>query len=312
MSAEPHKQRRLAPRPLFLGVLSFFLLFVSMLHGKSWSLWRLPFVLGLFPATLLKFALFRLAALVAALAAIVTGCIAIKKRSGTVGGVFGALAGCLTVGLIGYLAFTYFSTIRDDIDMTICGRNLREVSRGVLWGYAGSTRGLYPPLSSQPGVLMFSPETIPPTERLGRYLVCPTMRKAKQPTTGPASPFDDQSYFYLGYVVLNDDDVEAFAQAYRKQIAEGGNFDGDLTVETPNGTKVLRRLRSGVDGDSENVTPVLIERDFGHVKIETVEGRKVRVHGARVVYMNGSVKLVPRGTWPMTKKTQRILAELAR
>jgi hypothetical protein len=159
---------------------------------------------------------------------------------------------------------------------------------------------------------MFSPEAIPPTERLARHLTCPTMRKAKQPTTGPASPFDDQSYFYLGYVVLDDDDVEAFAQAYRKQIADGGTFDGDLTVETPNGTKVLHRLRSAVDGDSENVAPILIERDFGHIKIEKVDGRKVRLRGARVVYMNGSVQFVQRGTWPMTEKTQRILAELSR
>jgi hypothetical protein len=37
----------------------------------------------------------------------------------------------------------------------------------------------------------------------------------------------------------------------------------------------------------------------------------VRVRGGRVVYMNGSDKFVPQGTWPMTERTQRILAELA-
>jgi hypothetical protein len=157
------------------------------------------------------------------------------------------------------------------------------------------------------------------------------MRKAKQPTTGPASPFDDQSYFYLGYAVLDDDDIEAFAQAYRKHVAAGGTFEGDLAVETGEGSRVLHRLSEGVgkllgteravvdtkvvgvpvNPDVQGQIPVFIERDFGHVRIENIDGRKVRVRGGRVVYMNGSDKFVPQGTWPMTERTQRILAELA-
>jgi hypothetical protein len=38
----------------------------------------------------------------------------------------------------------------------------------------------------------------------------------------------------------------------------------------------------------------------------------VRVHGGRVVYLNDADKFVPQGIWPMTERTQRILAELAK
>jgi hypothetical protein len=66
-----------------------------------------------------------------------------------------------------------------------------------------------------------------------------------------------------------------------------------------------------VNSDVQGRIPVFVERDFGHVRIENVDGRKVRVRGGRVVYINGTDKFVPQGTWPMTERTQRILAELA-
>jgi hypothetical protein len=222
----------------------------------------------------------------------------------------GTLTGCLTLAFIANLTFDYFNTVRDDVDLTACGKNLRHLSE-VLWKYEGD---FYPPLSPQPGVLMFSPKAIPSEESIGISLTCPTMRKAKQPTTGPASPFDDQSYFYLGYAVQSDDDVEAFAQAYRKQVAAGGAFEGDLTVEKAEETKVLHRLRrdASVNPEAQGKTPVFIERGCGHVRIETVDGRKVRVRGGRVVHMNGANNFVPQGTWPMTERTQRLLAEIAR
>lgn len=298
---------------VILGVLSFVSFCASALFIKSWNLWRLPFVFGLFPVSVLKYALIRLMALLAATAAVVTGVVSIRKRTRMVMAVIGTMTGCLTIGLIGYLAFTYFSTVRDDVDLTACGKNLRHLDRDVLWKYMGTADGFYPPLSSQRGVLMFSPKAIPSDESIGISLTCPTMRKAKKPTTGPASPFDDQSYFYLGYAVLDENDIEAFAQAYRKQTAVGGTFEGDLAVETAEGTRILHRLREGapVNPDARRKTPVFIERGFGHVRIETVDGRKVRVRGGRVVYTNGANEFVPLGAWPMTERTQRILAELA-
>jgi hypothetical protein len=301
MNVEPNSAADRGSSPKYarasvvLGVLSFFLLFASMLHGRAWSLWRLPFVFGMFPVSVLPYAALRLGALLAALTAVLTGVAAMRRRARVLMAVFGTLAGRLTVALIGHLTFSYFSTVRDDVDLTACGKNLRYLNRDVLWKYIGTAEDFYPPLSPQPGVLMFSPKAIPSDESVGRALTCPTICRAAHPATGPASPFDDQSYFYLGYALRNDDEVEAFAQAYRKHIAAGGTFEADLPIQTAEGTRVLHRLRKGVENllgaartltdkaapsdadkkdssapvppDVQGQIPVFIERGFGHVRI---------------------------------------------
>jgi hypothetical protein len=246
----------------------------------------------------------------------------------------GAMLGYFNIVLIGLLFVSLYSKGRHNLDMAVCANNLKRVHY-ALREYANESRGsFYPPLSTQSGVLMFPPEGIPQKEDIGAALTCPTIRYAKQPTTGPASPFDDQSYFYLGYAVLDDGDVEAFAQAYRKRLAEveridGATFNEDLVVvETGGRTRVLHRLREGVEGvligegaapgsdvaastRGQDEIPVLIERDLGHIHTEYIEGPADRMRGAKVLYLSGDVRFVPRGTWPMTEKTQRILAELA-
>ena len=283
-----------------------------------------------------------------ALSAIVTGHIAIAKgkrlpRTDRVlwHPLFGTLLGYLTVVLITLMALSAYNKGRHNQDMAVCQGNLREMQT-VFREYREENPGMFPPLSSQPGVLMFSAEAIAPKDNTDPLpLTCPTIRYARKPTKGreasdkPAPPYDDQSYFYLGYAVLNDDDVEAFAQAYRKQISEGGTFDADLVVENGEGTRVLHRLSDGVFqvlattqdrlsppplmgrqvvayqtvglAPTDDV-PILIERDLGHVY---TDWGPPRLCGAHVLYAYSGVHFIERGTWPMTEKTQRILAELA-
>jgi len=244
--------------------------------------------------------------------------------------VLGALLGYVNIVLIGFLALALWGKGQHNLDMYVCLTNLRQI-QNVLQAYAEHHKAAYPPLCSRLGVLMFSPDAIPENDQIGSLLTCPTMRHATSPTTGPASPFDDQSYFYLGYAVLNDDDVEAFAQAYRKKMAEDGNFDEDLVVENGKKIRVLHRLRADVERllcaeagvtplvmDTTPVTakvmgkiPILIERDFGHINVDDAE-LPLRVPGAHVLYLSGDVGFVERGKWPITEKTQRILAELAK
>ena len=208
-----------------------------------------------------------------------------------------------------------------NLDMSVCANNIKQIGM-VLREYVNQG-GAYPPLCPQSGVLMFSPQAMPQKDKLGPLLTCPTIRNAKGPTTGPASPFDDQSYFYLGYAVLDDDDVEAFAQAYRKQIAGGGTFDADLVAESSQGKHVFHRLAEGVENVVRtegaipanevpavvvNKIPVLIERDLGHIDADS-DGRP---GGAWVLFLSGEARFVERGQWPITEKTQRILAELAK
>jgi hypothetical protein len=255
---------------------------------------------------------------------------------------FGTVLGYLnTVVPIMFIAIAYFGKGRPNQDMAVCQDNLRKM-QAVFREYREENPGMFPPLSSQPGVLMFSTESIAPKDSTDPLpLTCPTIRYARKRTKSreasdkPAPPYDDQSYFYLGYAVLNDDDIEAFAQAYRKQIAEGGKFNQDLVVGNSEGTRVLHRLSDAVFqilpttqgrqsppplkghqvvayqtvglAPTDDV-PILIERDLGHVY---TDWGPPPPRGAHVLYAYSGVHFIERGTWPMTEKTQRILAELA-
>lgn len=246
---------------------------------------------------------------------------------------FGTLLGYFNIAaLIAVAVTSFYGKWRPNIDMSTCVHNLKQ-TQIVLKGYADENRGTYPPLSSQPGVLMFSPDAVHPSDGIGKLLTCPTLRYAKTGAKQAAGPFDDQSYFYLGYALRNDEAVAAFAKAYRKRVSEGGTFDQDLVVEDAQGTHTLHRLaanskevlRASQDAlsvspyegqspayQSKCVTddvPILIERDLGHRNIDSVEVPECE--GAWVLYLNDGLQFIERGTWPITEETQRILAELA-
>ncbi|HUW63051.1 MAG TPA: zinc ribbon domain-containing protein [Candidatus Bathyarchaeia archaeon] len=301
-----------------------------------------PLLVGLhIPQGILFIGMLAFPSLFVALAAFVFVHIAVTRfrRVPQTGGatwrpVLGTLLGYLNIALIALLALAFFGKGRHNSDSAICGNSLKQIGRVLQVEYVNEIEGqFYPPLSSQPGVLMFAADEVPQKDVIGPLLTCPTIRYADQPTTGPASPFDDQSYFYLGYAVLNDDDVEAFAQAYRERLAEiekpeGRVFHEDLVVQIGGRTRVLHRLREGVErvlisedaapsndvaaaARIQNEIPVLIERDLGgHIEYLGNPATPIRV--AKVLYMSGDVRFVPSGKWPVTEKTQRILAELAK
>ena len=322
--------RRLANASLVLGILSCPLLWVvavsALVRGSAFISFMM--VAGLFMVVM-------------GVAAVVSGSIALAMtgrapRSGRV--IWRPLAGVLIGGISAvftvWLALSFFHRGHMNADLVVCQNNLKQIEQ-ALQHYADEHRGVYPAMSSKPGVLMFTPDWVPPGIDLGPRLTCPTIRNAEKPTTGPASPFDDQSYFYLGYALRSDAAVEAFAKAYRKRIAEGGNFDEDLVVEDSEGKHVLHRLAQGVDQvlrkehdrlsvspyegndagyqEMEPLTvcddvPIMIERDLGHVCFDCADGAPRVAH---VLFLNAGLRDVARGTWPITEKTQRILAELA-
>ena len=127
---------------------------------------------------------------------------------------------------------------------------------------------------------------------------------------------DDHSYFYLGYAVMSDAEMEAFAAAYGARVAAGLRFDEDLEVDAGTGTAgggVLYRLREGIarvaasDPQSlldaavaKSQIPVLIERTDNHLP-----------PGGNVLFMDGHVEFSRYpGKWPMTEETVEILEAL--
>ena len=331
--------RNLATLSVILAILScplFVLPVLLLLHR-----WGVPFVRPLFPPHTPPYPGVLAITLCVAPIAIIIGHIAIARGRHLSGGgraprraLLGTVLGYLNILVpIVLVAFAYVNKGRPNHEMAVCQGNLRLLEV-MLRGYAEENRDMFPPLSPQPGVLMFSAEAIPPERFPGPLpFTCPTMQRTTghKATETAAGPYDDRSYFYLGYAVLDDDDVEAFAQAYRKQIAEGGTFDHDLTVETGGDKRVLHRLSVDVKevwratGDPNAISPyegreeyyqvpgvvnadvpVLIERDVGHIYTDW-DGRP---RGANVLFLNAGVHFVQRGTWPLTEKTQSILAEL--
>lgn len=110
---------------------------------------------------------------------------------------------------------------------------------------------MYPPLSAEPGRLMWAPSTWPgvipddyapdPSLYVCAYdsdyknLVTPKSNSGAQQKAGAdlSLSVDDWSYFYLGYAVFDDEDVATFADHYTSRMAAGEPVDGPIPLPEP-------------------------------------------------------------------------------
>lgn len=208
-----------------------------------------------------------------------------------------------------------------------CANNLKQMGLVFKMFSNEEKTETFPALSSEAGQLMcsadakandnvqgFFPEYLTDTS----VLVCPASKESAG-LDRPANLkqlINDHSYLYLGYAVTCDAEVKAFAEAYRAQMAQGSPPLEDLPVTEGQGSgggNTLYRLRGGVerriaknandDAEANAVAariPVLIER-LGHHETE----------GGNVLYLDGTVRWVNPGVWPMTKATKDALSEIA-
>jgi len=201
-----------------------------------------------------------------------------------------------------------------------CANNLKQLALVLKMFANESKRSYYPRLSPEAGRLMFANEAEDMKPVYPEYMtdmfvmICPAGPQAgllEKPDTksDPKVLIDDLSYFYLGYVIRNEADMKAFAEAYKVRVAKGLKFDEDL--DTPQGKLYL--LREGVERSlvkksndpaewarMQAETPVLIER-LGHHEPE----------GSNVLFMDGHVEFLRYDTkWPMTKATMDVLKSL--
>ena len=130
-------------------------------------------------------------------------------------------------------------------------------------------------------------------------LYCPARRE--RPPAGPLSlehALDDWAYFYLGYAITTQAELEAFASAYRAAVAAGRAFDGDLEA---NGIALARLRQPGPGDDADPARiPILIERPLAHLP-----------GASNVLYADGHVEAIKMGAkWPVTQEAIDVLLAL--
>jgi len=177
-----------------------------------------------------------------------------------------------------------------------CQNNLKQVGL-VCKTYADEHNGMLPELSATAGEFCMEPGKVWPM-----YLEEPLVLSCPSDDTPPDSSgtieerLSDDSYFYLGYVVTNEDEARTFIDAYRRSVVEGTGFDEDLRVPSgfgSGGSDSLLRLRdlSSVEGAlPEALTaaaeiPVMFDRGDNHIPL-----------GINVLYLDGHVEFVKMGT----------------
>lgn len=206
-----------------------------------------------------------------------------------------------------------------------CPNNLKQLALTMKMYADEDPRDFFPPLSPEIGRLSMDraaiyPEYMPdpnpnlcPGDEDRAYLE--ELRDATDWTPELVDQFfDDNSYFYLGYLVTNDEEMEQFARVYADMLVAGMRMEGDFEFPESKGVGDLWRLRTGIervlfteaeassgsDHRARAQVPLLIERIGNH-----------GVDGGNVVYLDGHVEFIRYpGEWPMTEKTVRILNEL--
>jgi len=125
---------------------------------------------------------------------------------------------------------------------------------------------------------------------------------------------DDQHYAYLGYALLNDSDVQQFTLAYQAELADGGDFSGDLVVASSYGGALLRlrdQVERTIQDDPENTTFPYVTREDIPVMVEW-PGNHEGYAGGHVLYMDGHVEWHDYpGEFPMTEATISALDSIA-
>jgi len=223
------------------------------------------------------------------------------------------------IGMMAAIMLPALARAREAARRASCQNNLKQMGI-VMKMYANESRGeAFPALSSEPGNLMMTGDAVYPEFMTDLHvLICPS--DADDSMTTPTD-VRDHSYWYLGYVVTNQAELEAFHKAYMRVVEEGGDFEDDLLVEPGTGTAGsdrIIRVREGVDvpplrDPDEIALRTAYNQDEIPVMFERVGPRGESHHpepGGHVLFMDGHVEFVPFGAWPYTEEALALFSEM--
>ena len=193
----------------------------------------------------------------------------------------------------------------------ICTYNLKQLGLTIKMYSNASPGGIIP---SPDGLKFLREDIYPQHTNDPALLMCPTDFKTPDAGTPEADKpqwyFDNSSYWYIAHRVRNEEEGQAYIEAYRKIIEDGdGNLDTDFVAPSLPTGKIERMSgdirRAGfvvisspaaeaaalADADSPRRTPVLIEYTDKHGP-----------DGGNVLFMDGHVEFIKYpGKFPMTK-----------
>jgi prepilin-type processing-associated H-X9-DG protein len=203
-----------------------------------------------------------------------------------------------------------------------CANNLKRMGL-VCKTYAYESPGeFFPVLSPKPGQLMMWRDAVyPDLLEDPAVLVCPKPRSVfswRKPDRSDPKWIDDHSYFYLGYLVSNDEEMRAFADAYRLRVSEGLPFDEDLPAPAGKGSRggnsflLLREgLYEGFPDEESSEDPTVSARFDSEIVVMFDHVDNHIPGGGNILFLDGHVEFVRcPGRWPMTETTMAILEEL--
>lgn len=211
-----------------------------------------------------------------------------------------------------------------------CAGNLKQMGL-VCKMFANENKGQYfPELSPEPGRLMCAAKDIYPKYLTdANVLVCPsdsqTVAKSREAGADPAKMIDDGSYVYLGYVITSDDEMEAFAEVYKRRVAQRLPFNEDLDAPPGRGsvgTAKFYRLREGVVNEllKGSQDPGAIAKLQSQIPImwDKVGIKPNAIFfnhlpgGSNILFMDGHVEFQRYpGPWPISRRATEILSTLS-
>jgi Tfp pilus assembly protein PilE len=221
----------------------------------------------------------------------------------------------LIIGILAAILLPAFSKARRSKRRTACVDNLKQLGLAINM-YANENRGRFPPIDNTKNNFIFDANLLVP-EYLNEYMVtiCPAVPKVDPDSVfrltadhpidsipkGEVHPdcFTDDSYVYLGWMVMSDKEVEAFFGAYDRLSSD--DYDANITVAEGWGTLKrdrIHRLSSGIDRfliTDINLTgsfpptstgiPIMWDRPYSDIT-----GFSHQPAGGNVLYMIGYVE----------------------
>ena len=158
-------------------------------------------------------------------------------------------------------------------------------------------------------------------------LHCPRQQNPYPGRVASENWFDDDSYTYLGYIITNDEELEAFVNVYKVRIAQGLPFNCDLDAPPGLGSShsdKFVRLQKDINryitpligfpggGSNSNVESLPIMWD--NLQLKPCENTPSSNHspiGSNVLFYDGHVAFLKYpGNFPVSEKSIILLSEL--